>query len=189
LKISLRPVLIGLIALVGVFGLLRVVPETNVDTASSAGACDSSNPGVTLVVDFGAEANLPALIKCAEGFNLASNPVSNELNGWQVFKAAGVEVEGTDDFPVGFVCRIAGFPTVANQPCDNTPSYSSGHWAYFYAVADAGKSWQFSGTGSTNRKPTCGSVEGWLFVKGEASTGSGSSVVPSVAPKAFKCRQ
>ena len=185
----MRPVLFGLIALVAVFGLLRVVPETNVETASSANACDSGNPGVTLVVDFGAEANRPALIKCAVGFNLASNSVSNELNGWQVFEAAGVKVEGTDDFPTGFVCRIEGFPTVANQPCDKTPSYASGHWAYFYAAAGQGKSWQFSGTGATNRKPVCGGVEGWLFVKGDASTGNESSVVPSVAPKAFKCQQ
>ena len=189
MKISLRPVLIGLILLVGVIGLTRVVPETNVDIGASAGACDSSNPGVTLVVDFGAESEMPSLIKCAVGFNSAASPVSNELNGWQVFKAAGVSVEGTLDFPVGFACRIEGFPKVTEQLCDKTPSYASGHWAYFYAVAEPSKGWQFSGTGSANRKPTCGSVEGWLFVKGEASTGIGSSVVPSFEPKAFKCRQ
>jgi hypothetical protein len=188
MKISLRPVLIGLILLVGVIGLTRVVPATSVDGEATQGSCTPANPGVTLVVDFGVESKLPALVKCATDFNSASSSVSNELNGWQVFEAASVSVEGTVDFPVGFACRIEGFPTVADQSCQETPSYSEGHWAYFYAAASLAKGWQFSGTGSANRKPTCGGVEGWLFVKGEVSNGTESSVVPSIKPEPFKCQ-
>jgi len=188
MKISLRPVLIGLILLVGVFGLVRIVPSTNVADRSTSGACSIEKPGVTLVVDFGADSKRAAIIKCAEGFNQSSNPISNELNAWQLFEAAGLTVEGTTDIPVGFACRIEGFPSVENQACDKTPSYAEGHWAYFYVPASAKTGWQFSGTGALNRKPVCGSVEGWLFVKGNDSTGNSSKVLPSVTPKAFECR-
>ena len=188
MKISLRPVLIGLILLVGLIGLTRVVPATSVDGEATQGACTVDNPGVTLVVDFGLESKLPAIVKCAGGFNSASSPVSNEMNGWQVFEAAGVPVEGTLDFPVGFACRIADFPKATDQDCQTTPSYAEGHWAYFNATTSPAKGWQFSGTGSANRKPTCGSVEGWLFVRGEVSSGTESSVVPSIKPEPFKCQ-
>jgi hypothetical protein len=187
-KISLRPVLIGLILLVGVLSLVRIVPATQVVEKAKLGACNIENPGVTLVIDFGSESKKPPLIKCAANFNLASNAVSNELNGWQVFQATGVSVEGTADIAVGFACRIAGYPSKSSQSCDKTPSYAEGHWAYFYAQNKPKKGWQFSGTGSLNRKPACGSAEGWLFVKGEDSTGSESKVLPSVTPEAFSCQ-
>lgn len=217
-QIPLRPVLIGLVVLVAAVGLTRIVPSSN-DVPSSTvvpsgsaspnnaatsgafdGQCQKDRPGVTLIVDFGTDAGRDPLVRCARGFNVVGSSVSNELNGWQLFSAVGVDVAGTTEYPVGFVCRVDGFPLKAEQPCTSTPSYAEGYWAYFYAqLADglhpndgfgnvnSGK-WRFSATGSAQHKPRCGGVEGWLFVKGNETTGTMTSTQPSVQPKAFSCR-
>ncbi len=191
MKIKLRPVLIGLILLVALVGLTRVVPESTPNAQTSASAalswCNQTNQGVSLLIDFGAEAKQHPIVKCAFGFNAASSSVSNELTGWQLFKAAGVEVAGTTDFTVGFACRIAGWPTPEKQPCTSTPTYAQGHWAYFYADTSSAGDWVFSGAGSSMRKPACGSADAWLFVTGDATNGTESSAVPSITPKVFSC--
>ncbi|MEO0023957.1 MAG: hypothetical protein RL196_398 [Actinomycetota bacterium] len=196
MKIKLRPVLIGLILLVAVVGLTRVVPEATPSLEASASAaaswCEKANLGVSLVVDFGAESKRQAIVKCAAGFNAAginaaASSMSNELTGWQLFKATGVEVAGTSDYPVGFACRIAGWPTPEKQPCTSTPTYAQGHWAYFYADTASSSKWVFSGAGSAMRKPVCGSADAWLFVTGDATNGTEANAVPSVIPKVFSC--
>jgi len=203
MRISLRPVLIGLILLVAVVGLVRVVPATNSQPNTSAslgvtnGQCTQAHEGVSLVVDFGADSGREPLVKCAANFNSAKSSVSNLLSGWQLFAATGVAVAGTTEYAVGFVCRIDGYPTVAEQPCTSTPTYAQGHWAYFYSQAGssgagssgAGKAgrWQFSMTGAADHKPDCGSVEGWLFVRGNSAGATASKLQPSVSPKAFSC--
>ena len=194
-QIPLRPVLIGLVILVAAVGLMRIVPSDNAGQVNSAasgsfdGQCTKSNPGVSLVIDFGAESGLTPLIKCVRGFNLPSGSVSNQLNGWQLFAKAGVAVAGTADFAVGFVCRLAGYPSVADQPCTSTPTYSQGHWAYFYAQAGQASlgQWAFSGAGAAMHKPVCGGAEGWLFVKGDQVNGTSANQHPSPQPEVFSC--
>jgi len=205
MRISLRPVLIGLILLVAIVGLVRVLPNSSPQpTATGAvkvidGSCTSEHPGVTLIADYGIDSGRAPLVKCALGFNKTKNSADDAASGWQLFDAADVAVEGTTEFPVGFVCRIDGYPTKADQPCTSTPTYSQGHWAYFYAQHEAGYGesatfgnrdsgrWLFSGAGASQHKPRCGSVEGWLFVKGDAVTGETTNTQPSVEPKAFRC--
>ena len=190
MRISLRPVLLGLILLVAVVGLVQVVPATNSQPNATSGAsdgqCTSEHPGVSVVVDFGIEADQAPVVKCASGFNVASSSVSNQLSGWQLFAAAGLKVEGTSEYPVGFACRIEGYPAPTDQPCTSTPTYAQGHWAYFYATAGDTK-WHFSAAGSADRKPNCGDVDGWLFVKGETTNGTSAAAAPSFEPKAFRC--
>ena len=194
-QIPLRPVLIGLVILVAAVGLTRIVPSETPAQKSSAtsgtfdGQCTKDHPGVSLVVDFGADSGLSALVKCVRGFNVPDNSVSNQLSGWQLFAQAGVKVVGTAEFSVGFVCRLAGYPTAANQPCTSTPTYSEGHWAYFYAQADSGLpgQWSFSGAGAATHKPVCGGAEGWLFVKGDQVNGTTANQHPNPQPEVFSC--
>lgn len=194
-QIPLRPVLIGLVLLVAAVGLTRIVPSSPAGPSASAtsgavdGQCQKDRPGVTLIVDFGTDAGRDPIVKCALGFNVAGGTVSNELSGWQLFSAVGVDVVGTTEYPVGFVCRVAGYPLKADQPCTSTPSYAQGHWAYFYAQAGNGSPnhWTFSGTGAADHKPACGSAEGWRFVTGKQTNGTVAADFPALSPQVFSC--
>jgi hypothetical protein len=199
-QLPLRPVLIGLVVLVAAVGLTRIVPSGKVSpsitspsngstTGAFEGPCTLEHPGVSLVVDFGKDSGRAPIVKCARGFNVPGSSVSNELNGWQLFSNSAVSVTGTTEYPVGFVCRIDGYPLAADQPCTSTPTYAQGHWAYFFAQAGKGGSgqWAFSGAGASDHKPSCGSAEGWLFVKGSEASGTGAKQFPSTPAQVFSC--
>jgi hypothetical protein len=183
MQLSLRAVLIGLVCLVAAGGLLTVLPDSN-EAVSTTGlsheakACEAGS-GVTVVVDFGTSIDKPAVVRCARGF---------EGTGWSALTAAGVKVEGTAQFPVGFVCRLADWPEKQQQNCSDTPTYQEGHWAYFYAdsrqSAGNASEWQISGIGASMRKPTCGSFEGWRFLLAGEST---QSEKPRVVPTPTVC--
>jgi hypothetical protein len=179
MKISLRMVLVALVALVAIGGLISTIPsaESSKQSSTSArfhdGQC-ANEFGVSLIIDFGKSSGREPLVRCAQGF---------EGNGWQLFAAAGIEVSGTDEFETGFVCRVADWPSVAEQPCTSTPTAAQGTWAYF--VSNEANGWQFSGQGAAMRKPKCGTAEGWRFVEsGEVASQS----MPEVLPITFGCK-
>ena len=179
MKISLRMVLVALVALVAIGGLISTIPsaEYSKQPSSSAsfhdGQC-SKEPGVSLIIDFGKSSGREPLIRCAREFT---------GSGWQLFAAAGVEVSGTDEFATGFVCRVADWPSVEKQPCTSTPTAAQGTWAYF--VSTETNSWKFSSQGAAMRKPKCGTAEGWRFVEpGEVASQS----MPKVLPITFGCK-
>jgi hypothetical protein len=111
--------------------------------------------GVTLVVDFGTDAQLDSLVRCAIGF---------EGSGWDLFAATEIPVAGTKQYPIGFVCRINNYPDLQTQDCNDTPSYMEGSWSYFLKTSSE-ISWKVSGIGSASREPLCGEVEGWRFLQ------------------------
>jgi hypothetical protein len=175
MRISLRAVLIALVALVAIGGLvttgvLGTVPEERKSlTTSSEGFCTVD--GVSLLIDFGTSSNEKTVVTCAADF---------VGTGWDLFAATKQAVEGTSEYPVGFVCRINNFP--AEQPCSSTPTSTEGTWAYYYASADLGNNWKFSIAGASLRKPLCGDVDAWVFVNsGEESH------EPELAPQTKKC--
>jgi hypothetical protein len=179
MKISLRMVLVALVALVAIGGLISTIPSAEPSKQSSTsanfhdGQC-SNESGVSLIIDFGKSSGREPLVRCAHDF---------EGNGWQLFAAAGVEVSGTDEFATGFVCRVADWPSVAEQPCTSTPTAAQGTWAYF--VSNEANGWQFSGQGAAMRRPKCGTAEGWRFVEsGEVASQS----MPEVLPITFGCK-
>lgn len=179
MRISLRTVLIALVGLVAIGGListgaLSTVSKSPVtDSAKSSGFCSSD--GVSLVIDYGNKANISPVVSCGFSF---------EGTGWELFAATEQEVEGTAEYPVGFVCRINGFPESKEQPCTSTPTSAEGSWAYYYATAELGDNWLFSAAGASMRKPLCGDVDAWVFVNpGEKSH------EPSVTPQTKKCQQ
>jgi hypothetical protein len=80
----------------------------------------------------------------------------------------------------GFVCRINGLPTEAQDACVNTPP-SNAYWAYFHGRA--GSDWVYSAAGAATYVPPPGTVEGWAFGAGAPPGVSVASVLPAkVAP-------
>lgn len=175
MRISLRAVLIGLVAIVALgtlfgTGILSTVSSDKQQLQKiESNYCSTS--GVSLVVDTGK--TIPS-VACAKNF---------AGTGWELFAATGQTVHGTSEYPSGFVCRINDFPSVSDQPCTTTPTSAEGSWAYYFATASTGNHWMFSGIGAGMRKPFCGDVDAWVYIE------PGQKVrEPSIAPKTFKCK-
>jgi len=176
--IRLRWALVGLL-LAAVIAIIFFMPKPSSLTPSEAasspasnGACDAANPGVTLVVDFGPASEESPIQKCVSNF---------DGNGWQLFEAAEVEVEGTAKYPE-FACRIAGVPASDAQDCGENASFDKGYWSYFYADTDKATAWTMSPVGAVDRNPACGEFEGWAYVAADDA-----SATPSVNAKPFAC--
>ena len=112
--------------------------------------------GVTVVVDF-QELGGGVNVRCALG------PVRSGLGA---LDAAGISWEGTLRF-ADFVCRIAGQPGAASEPCGNTPP-ATAYWGYW--LAPRGGDWCYSILGPANRTPPAGTVEGWSFALNRTGT-------------------
>ena len=136
-------------------------------------AC-SAGEGVSVVVDFGTSSEREPLARCVTGF---------AGTGWAALQVAGLNPEGTDEFPSGFACRIDDVPATADQDCADTPTYAEGNWAYYFATAES-DGWMLSGAGSAMRSPECGTVEGWRFIEGGEASGE---LVPRVEPETSRC--
>ena len=162
MRIILRSALVGLVALVAVGAFLasRPAPTPQVPNLETI-----ANKDVTLVIDYGSEAN-----RSIDVFDL--HQVPNSSTGWDVLRQARAQVQGTDNFPTGFVCRINWWPSVAEQSCKETPKANQGHWAYFVTNLELGKGWIVSGQGSATHIPDCGGFEGWSWVP------AGKSITP-----------
>ena len=192
----MRVTLIGLVGLVALSWLLPALAsavgfQVSWSTPSSTTAPNSTkafaqdkptkgscaNDGVTLVVDPGADSGKAATAYCALNFS---------GTGWQLFAQANVSVEGTQQYPGGFVCRINGYPTSTMQDCAETPTTKQGTWVYFNAqyIPKHKSTWRFSMQGAATRRPSCGSVDGWVFVRG-----GNSAVRPRIAPTPFDCQR
>ncbi|GIJ69504.1 hypothetical protein Voc01_044210 [Virgisporangium ochraceum] len=117
--------------------------------AGTAGYCPDAN-GVTVVVDFN-DLGGGVVVRCAPG---------DQATGLSALKNAGFTIAGTTRWGEGFVCRIEGRPTVATEPCRDTPP-ASAYWSYWHA--SNGGSWTYSDKGVQNRRPPAGSFEGWSF--------------------------
>lgn len=175
MRVSVRAALIALIALVAIGGLFgtgvisTVSKPIDSTTASAAGFCTEA--GVSLLVETGES---DTIIACAKNFS---------DTGWQLFAATNQQVEGTSEYPVGFVCRINDFPSDSTESCTGTPTAASGSWAYYFASSETGNHWMLSGVGAATRKPKCGDVDGWVFIApGELLH------EPKAAPVTFQCK-
>ena len=199
----LRATLIGLIALAALASVWPALsaglgikfsvgsqPSASGDgvtqSGNTAGTCTIDRPGVTLVIDFGSTSKAMPRTYCAE---------SNPATGWDVFKSAGATVSGTSQYPVGFTCRINGFPSPAQQDCQHTPTNQEGSWVYYTATAQGGSAqggtaqgnsheWRFSMIGSSMVHPHCGDYQGWRFEKGGYGV---ADKLPRVKPEPFQC--
>jgi len=150
----------ALVCLAASFGLAN--PSSAMGAAlPSAQAFESSTSlkSVTLVIDYGVGSKLATKV-----VDLTDIPSST--SGWALFGLAKQRVQGTKQFPVGFVCRINGWPSVKKQNCAGTPAYRDGHWAYYVTNYQLGPGWLLSGQGAATHIPDCGSYEGWSWIPG-----------------------
>ncbi len=166
MRLSLRVVLIGLVALVGIGALISApAAQDKTKVRFTPGWC--TGEGVSLTIE-----GETTRTRCATKFKDTS---------WKLFKATGNEVRGTSAYPVGFVCQINGAPRA--QDCIDTPRYDEGSWAFF--IANPGSTtWQYALTGSSAHFSECGSAEAWLWVP---STESPETSKPSTKPVTHKC--
>jgi hypothetical protein len=107
--------------------------------------------GVTVIVDEEHIGTGKIYVGCALG---------PQANGVESLEHAGFDIEGTKAYGLGFICRIGGAPTVAEQSCVETPG-AGAYWTYWHGKP--GGRWGFSGCGAGSCKPAIGEVEGWGF--------------------------
>jgi hypothetical protein len=153
-RLNLRVALIGLVTLVAIGAVWSGLWDSGLIGPTKAGGKQKS---VTLVIDYGIESNRP--VKSEDLINLPS-----DVKGWDLFKAANLSVQGTDQFPSGFVCRIEEWPKKTLQDCADTPAFDEGHWAYYVTNSSMGSGWLLSGQGAATHMPECAGYEGWSWI-------------------------
>lgn len=161
MRSHLRWAFVGLLVLVAVGALFanQTPPPPTPLVVEQA-----SNKPVTVVIDYGDQSK-----RSIDVFDLPQVPAG--ATGWDVLKQARVQIQGTDQFPTGFACRLNWWPTVEMQDCRDTPKASEGHWAYFVTNSQIGKGWIMSGQGAATHIPDCGGYEGWSWMPaGSAAT-------------------
>ena len=180
MRLFVRLSFIGLVALVAIgFAVSKFLQadgkvQSNqqiTEVIVSEAVCTQS--GVSLTVDFGIKEDILAIDKCVRNFTNTS---------WDLLSAAKLTVTGTQKYPVGFVCRINGFPSDAVESCNQTPDPKVGSWAYFVAGPGA-SSWHYSTWGASTHKPACGSAEAWVFRYPEQSL----EALPKTKPQTRVC--
>lgn len=172
MRLLMRITLIGLVALVALGYLLnQPKPLANKSVSVSQGLCQDS--GTSLVIDFGTDSNKPKIEKCIKDFTGTS---------WNLLKAAGIKVEGTEKYPAGFVCRINGQPDATQEKCIDTPGALNGSWAFFTATSSK---WEYSAFGASMHKAQCGTTEGWRFLRVDEAL----TTFPRSAPVINSCEK
>ena len=173
MRFNLRfsPILLICLVAIGGFWSGKATSETGNQPRSAKPDTKSA----TLVIDFGKESGRAVKVIKLANLNM-------EASGWDVLAKAEVDVQGTDQFPTGFVCRIQGWPSERSESCQETPSYAKGHWAYFLSSKALGGSWILSGQGAAAHVPQCGDIEGWKWVAPNSA-----ATEPSVKPAADEC--
>ena len=126
---------------------------------SEARAESSIAKTVTVVVDFGKKSGRATRV-------ISLSNVSTSATGWALLTQTKLKIEGTQQYPTGFVCRIAGWPTSKQQDCADTPTYKEGHWAYYVTSFSRGGGWLLSGQGAASHVPDCAGYEGWSWIAG-----------------------
>jgi hypothetical protein len=129
-------------------GCTTATPTPSAKASWIEGACGQEAPGVSLSIDYLGEVTT----HCALSF---------DGNGWELFKAAGFDVQGTAKYPTAFACQIEGRP--ANAKCDDSES-SGAYWGYYLATDGA---WGYATTGAADHKSVCGTHEGWVYMETE----------------------
>lgn len=177
-RIPLKAILITLVGLVAVGSLVSQTPTTPATTSTQVQSEPCTVTGVTLVIDFGASGKSGKTVEayCVQNFS---------GNGWQLFRAAAIDVHGTSEYPQSFVCRLQGVPDAKDEDCQGTPDFRTGTWVYYVASAEGeNNTWSRSGAGAAMRKPKCGDFEGWRFVTGFEA----ANFPPRMSAKPFSCK-
>lgn len=157
--------LVGILALAACGTTAPEAPAESTETKAAApvvdGAC-SGDEGVTLVVDSSA----------LEGGERTESCVTADVEvAADVLEAAGLEIEGTEEYPEDIVCRVDGLPS-ADAPLGSTedPEYveectsmpaAFGYWSIW--VQPAGGEWGYAMEGLATQKVAKGEGLALLF--------------------------
>jgi hypothetical protein len=148
------------------------VPNPNSTLIARWEPCEPDT-GVTVIVD---DHNL------GEGKIYVGCALGEQADGAEALIHAGFHAEGTSEYGLGFICRIDGEPTPAEQTCEHTPG-ASAYWTYWHGKP--GGQWGFSGCGAESCKPAIGSVEGWGFNAGTNKPAPRVEPMDGAGPHAF----
>jgi hypothetical protein len=148
------------------------VPNPNPTLIARWEPCEPDT-GVTVIVD---DHNL------GEGKIYVGCALGEQANGAEALVHAGFHAEGTSEYGRGFICRIDGEPTPAEQTCEHTPG-ASAYWTYWHGKP--GGQWGYSGCGAESCKPAIGSVEGWGFNAGTNKPAPRIEPMDGAGPHAF----
>lgn len=132
--------------------------------AAALTSCD----GVAVVVDGGALDTGPL----GRASALACAPVDGTVTVLDAAAAAGVELQGTEQWGTAFVCRVDGRPAVdedvlradgstGTESCVRTPSQGA-YWALW--TSSAGSTWVYATSGVTSLDVAPGDAVGLVFV-------------------------
>lgn len=146
------------------------------DTSDETPGC----AGVAVVVDGG------ALDGAALGplRTVACATVDAPVTAHDAVSAAGVELQGTEQWGAAFVCRVDGRPavdedvrradgSVGTEPCVRTPSQGA-YWALW--TSTDGSTWTYATRGAASLEVVPGDAVGLVFVT------SDQAVPPQVSP-------
>jgi hypothetical protein len=150
IKRTLGAALIALFVVLAAAG--AAVPNPDPSLIAEWAPCDPG-AGVTVIVDNQTLGDHEVHVRCAPGA---------QATGVDALQHAGFDPAGTDRWGLAFICRIAGLPTAATEPCRDTPP-ASAYWSYW--KGRPGGQWVYSAWGAAapqNAVPL-GSVEGWSF--------------------------
>ena len=174
---------LALTALVGIAFVLAACSDT---TGRDAGApdpgdaapvvveaaCDDAQSGVTLIVD-------ASVLEVADAPSAWCVVTDEPIGAADALAAAGIEIEGTTQYPDDIVCRVGGVPsedtdlvsadgTVANETCASMPP-SFAYWSIWVDPADAG--WGYAQEGLATLRLSPGDALELLFqLDGEPAT-------------------
>lgn len=147
------------------------------DDQGTPGYCMDGR-GVSVVVDASA-LDGPVIVRCAP---------DGGGSGLETLKGAGFQIEGTQRFGEGFICRIENQPSATqrialdgddgyHESCLDTPP-AAASWSYWHA--DNGGPWEYSQHGASTAAVTPGGFEGWAFSLNQPP---GSPAAPGVSPE------
>jgi hypothetical protein len=151
-------------------GIVVAAGPTTAAGADPIGDC-TTTAGVIVAVDFS-----------PWGYNDVVRGCDATLTtGYAALQAAGFITAGDEHDGPAFICRINGFPTVAQDPCINTPP-ATAYWSYWHA--DAGQNtWTYSTEGAMTYQPPAGSVDAWVY--GSTALG-GTDGEPTFSPSSVR---
>ncbi|WP_237774190.1 hypothetical protein [Actinosynnema sp. ALI-1.44] len=180
----------GLALLAGT-AVAAATPASAVDPAKGyAGICTGADAltGVTVVVDFqeldgNGGVAAPTITRCSPN----ANP-GTDRTGIKALQDAGIAVQGTVRWGLGFVCRLENRPSSTETiPRTSNPTYKEGclntppadaYWGYWHADG-SGSTWTYSSFGALNRNVVPGGFEGWSFSLNKTAT---TNPPPGVTP-------
>ncbi|MBE1469658.1 ABC transporter substrate-binding protein [Kibdelosporangium phytohabitans] len=155
-----------------------------------AGICAGADAlsGVTVVIDFqeldgNGGVAAPTITRCSPN----ASP-GTDRTGIKALQDAGISVQGTVRWGLGFVCRLENRPSSTEilprtsnptykEPCANTPP-ADAYWGYWHANG-SGSTWAYSSFGALNRNVIPGGFEGWSFSLNKTAT---TNPPPEVTP-------